>query len=115
MKIIKITDDEIIFDNDMTISQDHDQDCCEEVYADFKQLHDTFIMTERFNNGVFVSPHKFGFVIYGDSEYSYYVPCYNIQNGYYSDDLTITFPSKNKKGKWNYQTINIVDKIEEAI
>ena len=110
MKIIEINQDEIIFNNGMKIKQYHRQDCCEEVYADFSQLQDTSILEDTFNNGVFVFPHRFGFVICGDCGYNYYVPCYNIQNGYYSDRLEISFPTKNKKEKWNHQTLNIIKK-----
>ena len=40
MKIIEITDEHIKFNNDNLITYDHDQDCCEENYADFKQIDD---------------------------------------------------------------------------
>ena len=114
MKIVSISQEEILFDNKMAITQQHEQDCCEAVYADFEQLNDTSIKNETFNNGVNVVEHQLGFVIYSDSGNSYYVPCYNIQNGYYSDNLSITFPSKSKGNnkKWNYQTINIKNKNE---
>ena len=38
MKILKITESSIEFDNGKEITFDHDQDCCEFNYADFEQL-----------------------------------------------------------------------------
>ena len=36
MKIVSISQEEILFDNKMAITQQHEQDCCEAVYADFE-------------------------------------------------------------------------------
>ena len=38
MRILKITEDSIEFDNGKDISFDHYQECCEINYADFEQL-----------------------------------------------------------------------------
>lgn len=38
MRILKITGYAIEFDNGKDISFEHDQDCCENNYADFEQL-----------------------------------------------------------------------------
>lgn len=38
MRILKITEYSIEFDNGKDIRFDHDQDCCEINYADFEQL-----------------------------------------------------------------------------
>ena len=38
MKILKVTEDAIEFDNGKDISFDHYQECCEINYADFEQL-----------------------------------------------------------------------------
>ena len=48
MKVIKITEDYILFDNGSRITFDHMQDCCECNYADFEQLADTGIEQENF-------------------------------------------------------------------
>ncbi len=39
MKIVKITDEEIKFDNGYILCYFHEQDCCEHVYADFEILN----------------------------------------------------------------------------
>lgn len=92
MKAIRIVSNKIVFDNGMTISDHHDQDCCEEVYADFEQLEDTNFMNEDFE-----TLHIEGVEDAGIRINNYFVPCYNIQNGYYSGNLTILVRDKNGK------------------
>ena len=43
MKVVKIDEEKIVFDNDTYITFSHNQDCCEYNYADFIQLRDTGI------------------------------------------------------------------------
>lgn len=40
MKIKQVTEVDITFDNGNRIYFDHEQDCCEHNYADFKQIDD---------------------------------------------------------------------------
>lgn len=94
MKIIKIEDGAILFNDGTTITDFHYQDCCEHVYADFSQLKDTTIFNEEINEIKIEGVEGSGFRLNG-----YFVPCYNSQNGYYSSDLAliITSPGKEKK------------------
>ena len=65
----------------------HDQDCCETVYADLSALYDTgFIedMNIRLSNLKIEKIEGYGVRING-----YGIPCYDMQNGYYSDDIDI--------------------------
>ena len=48
MKIKKVTEEVIVFDNATVITYDHCQDCCEDNYADFKQIESVTF------NGIFV-------------------------------------------------------------
>lgn len=50
MKIVSITDEEILFDNGNTITFDHRPDCCEHNYADFEQLDDVEAIGEYKRN-----------------------------------------------------------------
>lgn len=83
MKITKITNKGITFDNGVVIQDHHDQDCCEQVYADFMALVDTTIFDEDFKK------LDVKLVEFGVSLNNYFIPCYNIQNGYYSNKLEI--------------------------
>lgn len=73
----------------------HDQDCCENVYADFSNL-DSDIMSYDFKGAIKIEKAQNGFK-FGDNRRWFYVPCYNVQNGYYSDNLSIAYGPVVKK------------------
>lgn len=100
MKITKITDEKISFDNGCFLTYDHNQDCCEHNYADFSQLQDTGIEDEEFefNEKMFEFEDGEGFRLVANSGNKYFIPCYSYQNGYYSSDLDIIFD--NGVGKY---------------
>lgn len=99
MKITKIYTDACPFNpcgqggiefNDGSVLIDlHEQDCCENVYADFSNL-DSDIMSYDFKGMIKIEKAKNGFK-FGDSRRWFFVPCYNVQNGYYSDTLDIAY------------------------
>lgn len=93
MKIIKITDEEILFDNGCKLTYYHDQDCCEHNYADFTQLEDTGIENEEFefSEKMFEFEDGEGFRLVAKSGNKYFIPCYSRQNGWYSCGLDIIF------------------------
>ena len=77
--------------NGTTIVDNHEQDCCENVYADWSALEDTTFHDEvvSFEQLELKEEHE-GFSING-----YFVPCYEQQNGYYSNNLEIVAKSVN--------------------
>ena len=105
----------ILFDDETGLIDYHDQDCCEHVYADFSNL-DSDILNHEFKNINLQKVDK-GFR-FGDSR-KYFVPCYNEQNGYYSDYLEIVYGKvaqvikRYKKGvPQYYYTLIPIEKIE---
>lgn len=95
MKIQKIQNDkynnlELIFTNGKKITYYHCQDCCEDVYAAFDEIEEVAMEHEFHEPLIFESVKDYGFR-FGNKEYMVSVPCYNIQNGYYSDDLEIKY------------------------
>lgn len=76
----------INFDNGVQIFDYHDSDCCEDVFADFDALKDEVgIFEHDFNERIQIERvEDSGFRLEG-----FFVPCYNIQNGYYSDKLEL--------------------------
>lgn len=86
MKQIKIFDNKIILSDGTIITYYHTQDCCEETYADFNSLRDTTFEDEVITKESLTleSVEDYGFRING-----YGVPCYSIQNGYYSSAIAI--------------------------
>jgi len=88
MKIKKITEESILFDNGDKITYDHDQDCCEYNYADFAQMDD-FAKDYDFKEPLqFEKVDGAGFR-FGDPDFMVFVPCYSSQNGYYTTELDI--------------------------
>ena len=96
-KLTQISDEGIDFE-DTYVSHEHIQDCCEEVYADWNSLKDQPIMTlEKIIQVDFVMVKNSGIVLdlfnQDYQKHSFFVPCYNIQNGYYSNDLKLIIQS----------------------
>ena len=105
MKIIKINGKEILFDNGNSLTYEHEQDCCESVYADFENIQ---VITNVFRNNYNVQELNFsenltdvidrhegiGFTIEDENGIKLFVSCYDCQNGYYSDNLSLVY----KKG-----------------
>ena len=90
MKIIKVNDEAIIFDNGNEITFEHSADCCEWNYADFKQLDDIARATDFDPKLEFEMVEGSGFR-FGNKNKMFFVPCYSEQNGYYSSDLEIYY------------------------
>ena len=92
MKIKDIDYQAIEFDNGSRIVYDHDQNCCEDVYAGFEQVDDLARSHDYDENLIFEKdPHGF---LFGDKKRMFFVPCYNIQNGCYDGTLTIYYNGK---------------------
>ena len=97
----------LLFDNGTTVVDEHRQDCCESVYADWDQLKDTDVLSHDFQEDLIIEGvEDSGFRLEG-----YFIPCYNEQNGYYSDELEILIKKPGNKTK----TIDISDFVEDKI
>ncbi len=84
MKITKIEEGGILFDDGTKIEDHHEQDCCENVYADFEALKDSGIMDEEIEKIEIEGVEDSGFRLN-----KHFVPCYDRQNGYYSSSLSL--------------------------
>lgn len=111
IKIVEITEEYIKFSNGYKLIYKHQQDCCENVYADFEyakqyntlgHFKDKTIFDVEFEVDFYVNDgiklvKGLGFVIFSIERYggSYmtgapiFIPCYNEQNGYYSTNLML--------------------------
>lgn len=83
MKAIEIDEGGIKFSDGTSITDCHEQDCCEEVYADWRQIDEDFLGKEI--EGIEIE----GVEDSGFRINKYFVPCYNKQNGYYGDNLEL--------------------------
>lgn len=103
MKLKTWNDDTVVFDDGTVVAYEHDQECCEVNWADFSVLG----IASHFRDLVFSSLHidpidgaGFNMVpLDGDgipiSGATVFIPCYSDQNGYYSDDITITVSNQS--------------------
>ena len=94
MKISKVTDEAIIFDNGSTITFDHSPDCCEWNYADFLQIDD-IAKDYNFNENLKFKPIEGAGFRFGDNNQMFFVPCYSEQSGYYSYDIDIYYNNEH--------------------
>lgn len=92
MRITSITPAAIFF-GDKLISFDHDQDCCEENYADFGQIDREALETDFPEDLDFEAVPKAGFR-FGFPGRMFFIPCYSVQNGYYTTQLDIYYCGK---------------------
>lgn len=91
MKIVSVTDEEILFDNGNSITFDHQPDCCEWNYADLEQLDDIARATEFDPELEFQACERAGFLFGNRPGKMFFVPCYSNQNGYYSTNVNIYY------------------------
>lgn len=94
----------------------HQNDCCEHVYADFSII--SFYqeeLEEMKTSGLYIKAVKdMGFLLCfrrpGLSDIKIFIPCYNEQNGYYSDDLELQIEDSGVMTK-----IDISECVEDII
>jgi hypothetical protein len=85
------------------ITDYHDQDCCENVYADFDGINyyiDSIIgklVKEIIIKGVEEMGILICFYFDYDKSEKVFIPCYNSQNGYYSDNLSLIITRGNTR------------------
>ena len=91
VKVVKRDSGGVEFTDGTTITHFHDQDCCEDVYADWSSLDDTGFDDTEFTKIVIKGNPLVGIVL---NEFA--VNCYNSQNGYYSDELKLIINTSNK-------------------
>lgn len=98
MRIKEVTETKIIFDNGNYITFDHDQNCCENNYADFSILNENVVnYNYNFNKNLkFKAVNGEGFK-FGSEGHWIFIPCYSEQNGYYTDQIDIYYPNWDKK------------------
>lgn len=91
MKIKEVTNDHILFDNGFKITYDHEQDCCEYNYADFNQIEPSAMACDFKDELLFESVDESGFRFGSLGTPMFFIPCYSMQNGYYTTDIDIYF------------------------
>lgn len=85
------------------LNDEHHYDCCERVYADFSNFpyHAERIVGKEFDTFIVKGVSDIGFLVCFENEYEIgekvLVPCYNEQNGYYSNELKLLIADGDKR------------------
>ena len=92
MKIAKVDEYEIIFDNGNTIWYRHYADCCEWNFADFSILDERTVHYDYdFDENLIFNMIECEGFTFGNEGHLIFIPCYSYQNGYYSSDINIFY------------------------
>ncbi len=124
MKIDKISNEYIVFNNGFEMNSYHKQDCCESIYADFSVLKtynlstitgkEINIFDIEFNEDIenyIKKIEDMGFILISKIGERFFVPCYNSQNGYYSRNLDLVIVRNDE----SEISINISDCVKDII
>ena len=93
LKVIKVDGDSITFENNIMLSSDHKQDCCESHELDMSDLTiDDFkgLEFDLSNDDFFKRIEDYGIELIPIKGHSVKIPGYGYNNGYYSDQLELT-------------------------
>lgn len=92
----------IEFDNGWVMCDEHWQDCCENVYADWDHIRDEAgVFSYDFDEDSFrIESVENSGIRFGDGMVMFFVPCYNEQNGYYNGLLDIRVYRKRFNGSY---------------
>lgn len=93
MFIKKVWKDYIEFENGSILTSAHLPDWCEYNYADFMQLEQLALAHDFDKKLRFEYVDDCGFR-FGDKHRMFFVPCYSMQNGYYSSVVDIWYNDK---------------------
>ena len=91
-KVIKVTNYEIIFDNGLKLSSDHNQDCCESHYLDLEHIKlDDFedLEFDLSNDNFFERIEGYGIALLPVKGFPVRIPGYGYNSGYYSSNLDL--------------------------
>lgn len=94
-RIVELNENLIRFDDGTAITAFHAQDCCEHNYADCGQLDDIARNTDFDTSKLEIDIlQDQGFRFGNKPGKMFFVPCYSVQNGYYSTNLDIFINDK---------------------
>ncbi len=122
---VKVSEEQlnIVIGNEaIEFKSEHSQDCCESVYADFSIVgyHLERLVSKEFTSIVMKPVEDMGFLLIFEGGYKntekIFIPCYNYQNGYYSDNLSISIAVLNTEGMNNVTTtVDVSNCVEDHI
>lgn len=91
-KILKIENDIIFFEGGVTLRSEHESDCCEQHYLDFKDIVPSDYEDLEFDlskDNFFTRIPEFGIALNPVHGHPVRIPGYGYNNGYYSSNLKL--------------------------
>ena len=105
LKVVKIENGELVFENGTRLLSNHDQDCCEWHYLDFADLDVSDFDGLEFdltNDNFFNRIEDYGIELKPIKGHSVKVPGYGSNNGYYGSDIDLIIADINSKTVKSY-------------
>jgi len=102
LKVMKVNSCSIEFEEGVSLSSDHCQDCCESHELDFEDLTIKDFEGLEFNlteDGFFKRIPDYGIELIPLKGHSVKVPGYGANNGFYSDNLDLVIEQNDKELK----------------
>lgn len=99
-QVVKVNEDEITFSNGVSLTSDHNQDCCESHYLSFKDLSlDDFegLEFDLSGDSFFERVDGYGIRLVPINGHPVSVPGYGYNNGYYSSNLSLVLTKDGKQ------------------
>lgn len=94
-RIVELYENLIKFDDGSAITAFHAQDCCEHNYADCEALDDIAKSRDFDTSKLEIEIIEDQGFRFGNKPFNmHFVPCYSVQNGYYSTNLNIFINDK---------------------
>jgi hypothetical protein len=98
LKVVKIENDELVFNDGTKLLSDHDGMCCESHYLDFADLDITDFDGLEFDltsDDFFRRVEGYGIELKPIKGHVVRVPGYGYNNGYYSEDIDLVIADSN--------------------
>lgn len=102
-RVIEVNDG-LKFDNGMSLTHDHQQDCCESHILDFSNLSMQDFEGLEFdlsNDSFFERVDDFGIRLLPTNGHPVSVPGYGYNNGYYSSNLTLVLSGEGAERRYD--------------
>lgn len=80
-------------DDYVQITITHYQDCCEWNYADLNQIENRAFKQAFDPLSFHIEKVEGSGFKFGDKNIMFFIPCYSVQNGYYTDEVKISIES----------------------
>ena len=111
-KVVAITADTLMFNDNVSLTSDHDQDCCESHYLDFSGLSlldfEGLLFDFSYPPDFFEKVEDFGIRLLPVNGHPVSVPGYGNNNGYYSSNLSLVLTKLGVSTKFDITECQVI-------